>query len=180
MNDDATMNSYAGKYEGMDRYECRKAMVKDLEDEGLLVKVEDHSHNVGQCYRCGTTVEPIVSKQWFVKMKPLAQPAIDAVNSSFPNILKRCISTGLKIFVIGVFRVSFGGDTEYLLSIVTTAAKLLLQKRTVRFALSAARKCVKTLILLILGSHRHCGRSQHLAGLIRQKNLITSIRQACL
>jgi len=65
----------------MDRYECRKAMIKDLEDEGLLVKVEDHSHNVGQCYRCGTTVEPIVSKQWFVKMKPLAQPAIDAVKN---------------------------------------------------------------------------------------------------
>ena len=81
MNDDATMNSYAGKYEGMDRYECRKAMVKDLEEQGLLVKVEDHSHNVGQCYRCGTTVEPIVSKQWFVKMKPLAQPAIDAVKN---------------------------------------------------------------------------------------------------
>ena len=81
MNDDATMNSYAGKYEGMDRYECRKAMVKDLEEQGLLVKVEDHSHNVGQCYRCGTTVEPIISKQWFVKMKPLAQPAIDAVKN---------------------------------------------------------------------------------------------------
>ena len=81
MNDDATMNSYAGKYEGMDRYECRRAMIKDLEEQGLLVKVEDHSHNVGQCYRCGTTVEPIVSKQWFVKMKPLAQPAIDAVKN---------------------------------------------------------------------------------------------------
>lgn len=81
MNDDATMNAYAGKYEGMDRYDCRKAMIKDLEDMGLLVKVEDHSHNVGQCSRCGTTVEPIVSKQWFVKMKPLAQPAIDAVKN---------------------------------------------------------------------------------------------------
>lgn len=81
MNDDATMNSYAGKYEGMDRYECRKAMIKDLDDMGLLVKVEDHSHNVGQCQRCGTTVEPIISKQWFVKMKPLAQPAIDAVKN---------------------------------------------------------------------------------------------------
>ena len=81
MNDDATMNSYAGKYEGMDRYECRKAMIKDLDEMGLLVKVEDHAHNVGQCYRCGTTVEPIVSKQWFVKMKPLAQPAIDAVKN---------------------------------------------------------------------------------------------------
>ena len=81
MNDDATMNHYAGKYEGMNRYECRKAMIKDLEEQGLLVKVEDHSHNVGQCYRCGTTVEPIISKQWFVKMKPLAKPAIEAVKN---------------------------------------------------------------------------------------------------
>ncbi len=79
MNDDATMNSYAGKYEGMDRYECRKAMISDLTEMGLLVKIEDHAHNVGTCYRCGTTVEPIISKQWFVKMKPLAEPAIKAV-----------------------------------------------------------------------------------------------------
>ena len=79
MNDDAAMNSYAGKYEGMDRYECRRQMIKDLDEMGLLVKVEDHSHNVGQCYRCGTTVEPIISRQWFVKMKPLAEPAIEAV-----------------------------------------------------------------------------------------------------
>ena len=81
MNDDATINSYGGKYEGMDRYEARAQMVKDLEELGLLVKVEDHSHNVGQCYRCSTTVEPIISKQWFVKMKPLAEPAIEAVKS---------------------------------------------------------------------------------------------------
>ncbi len=81
MNDDATINHYGGKYEGMDRYEARKAIVKDLEEQGLLVKVEDHSHNVGTCYRCGTTVEPIISKQWFVKMKPLAGPAIEAVKS---------------------------------------------------------------------------------------------------
>lgn len=79
LNDDATMNAHAGKYEGMDRYACRKAMLIDLEEQGLLVKTEEHTHNVGQCYRCGTTVEPIISKQWFVKMKPLAQPAIDAV-----------------------------------------------------------------------------------------------------
>ena len=81
LNDDATMNSYAGKYEGLDRYECRKAMIEDLDKMGLLVKIEDHSHNVGECYRCGTTVEPIISKQWFVKMKPLAKPAIDAVKN---------------------------------------------------------------------------------------------------
>ncbi len=79
MNDDATINHFGGKYEGMDRYEARKAMVADLEAEGYLVKVEPHSHNVGQCYRCGTTVEPITSKQWFVKMKPLAEEAIKVV-----------------------------------------------------------------------------------------------------
>ena len=81
MNDDATMNSYAGKYEGMDRYECRKALVRDLEAEGFLVKTVPHDHNVGTCYRCGTTVEPLTSDQWFVKMKPLAAPAIEAVEN---------------------------------------------------------------------------------------------------
>ena len=81
MNDDATMNAYAGKYEGMDRYACRKALVADLEAEGYLVKVEPHDHNVGVCYRCGTTVEPLTSDQWFVKMKPLAEPAIEAVEN---------------------------------------------------------------------------------------------------
>ncbi|MBR3714950.1 MAG: valine--tRNA ligase [Clostridia bacterium] len=81
MNDDATMNSHAGKYEGMDRYECRKALVADLEAEGYLVKVVPHDHNVGVCYRCGTTVEPLTSDQWFVKMKPLAEPAIEAVEN---------------------------------------------------------------------------------------------------
>ncbi len=81
MNDDATMNSYAGKYEGMDRYACRKALVADLEEQGFLVKTVPHEHNVGVCYRCGTVVEPTTSDQWFVKMKPLAAPAIEAVES---------------------------------------------------------------------------------------------------
>ena len=81
MNDDATINHYGGKYEGMDRYEARAAMVKDLDDMGLLVKVEDHAHNVGCCYRCSTTVEPIISKQWFVKMPPLAKPAMEVVKN---------------------------------------------------------------------------------------------------
>ncbi|MBQ9461776.1 MAG: valine--tRNA ligase [Clostridia bacterium] len=81
MTDDAKINEDYPKYAGMDRYEARKAIVKDLEEEGALVKIEDYSHNVGTCYRCGTTVEPRVSKQWFVKMKPLAGPAIDAVKN---------------------------------------------------------------------------------------------------
>ena len=87
MNDDATMNAYAGKYEGMDRYTCRKALVADLEAEGFLVKTEPHDHNVGTCYRCGTTVEPLTSDQWFVKMKPLAAPAIEAVENGSINFV---------------------------------------------------------------------------------------------
>ncbi len=81
MNDDATMNKFAGKYCGMDRYQCRKQMIEDLKEQGLLVKVVPHKHNVGQCYRCSTTVEPIISKQWFVKMEPLAKPAIEVVKN---------------------------------------------------------------------------------------------------
>ncbi len=79
MNDDGTMNELAGEYCGMDRYECRKKLVKALEESGSLVKIVPHNHNVGHCYRCGAVVEPIISKQWFVKMEGLARPAIDAV-----------------------------------------------------------------------------------------------------
>lgn len=81
MNEDGTMNEKAGKYEGMTRFECRKAIVKDLDDMGQLVKVKEHTHNVGHCYRCNNVVEPLVSKQWFVKMKDLAKPAIDALEN---------------------------------------------------------------------------------------------------
>ena len=79
MNDDGTMNEQTGRYAGQDRYAARKNIVADLEAGGYLVKVEPHVHNVGHCYRCHTTVEPIVSRQWFVKMEPLAKPAIAAV-----------------------------------------------------------------------------------------------------
>ncbi len=79
MNDDATINANGGKYEGMDRYEARKAIVKDLEDLGLLVKIEDYSHNVGTHDRCGTTIEPLIKAQWFVRMDELIKPAVKAV-----------------------------------------------------------------------------------------------------
>ncbi len=78
LNDDATMNSMAGKYEGMDRYACRKALIKDIEEAGYLVKIEDKSIPIGECYRCHTAVEPMLSDQWFVKMKTLAEPAVEA------------------------------------------------------------------------------------------------------
>ena len=78
-NEDGTVNENGGKYCGMDRFECRKAIVADLEAEGYLVKTEDYVHNVGCCQRCGTIVEPRLSTQWFVDMKPLAEPAVKAV-----------------------------------------------------------------------------------------------------
>ena len=81
MNDDATINELGGKYAGMERYEARKAIVSDLEEQGFLVKVEDHSHNVGTHERCGTTVEPLVKQQWFVRMEELAKPAIEAISN---------------------------------------------------------------------------------------------------
>ena len=81
LTEDAKIVDDYPKYAGMDRYEAREAIVKDLEAEGALVKIEDYSHNVGTCYRCHTTVEPRVSKQWFVKMKELAAPAIEAVKN---------------------------------------------------------------------------------------------------
>ncbi len=79
LNDDATINFPNSKYDGLDREAARKVIVEDLEKEGFLVKIEDYTHNVGTCYRCKTNVEPLTSNQWFVKMEPLAKPALDAV-----------------------------------------------------------------------------------------------------
>ena len=81
MTDEAVINENGGKYCGMDRYTARKAVVKDLEEQGFLVKVEPMKHNVGSCYRCNSVVEPRISKQWFVKMEPLAKPAIETVKN---------------------------------------------------------------------------------------------------
>ncbi|MFI3213935.1 MAG: valine--tRNA ligase [Eubacteriales bacterium] len=81
LNDDATINENGGKFEGMDRYEARKAIIKELDEMGLLGKIEDHTHNVGTHDRCKTTIEPMVKKQWFVKMDELIKPAVDAVKT---------------------------------------------------------------------------------------------------
>ena len=87
INDDATMNEKAGKYAGMDRYECRKALVEDLEKAGLLVKVVPHSHNVGVHDRCHTTVEPMIKQQWFVKMDEMIKPAVEGVKNGEIKLL---------------------------------------------------------------------------------------------
>ena len=96
MNDDATINELGGKYAGMDRYEARKAIVEELKEMGLLVKIEDHNHNVGTHDRCKTTVEPLIKQQWFVKMEELAQPAIEALkNESLKFVPERFDKTYL-------------------------------------------------------------------------------------
>ncbi len=87
LNNDATMNENAGPYKGLDRFECRKKVVEDLEKEGLLDKIENYSHAIGHCQRCQTIIEPMASKQWFVKMEPLAKPAIEAVKDGRIKII---------------------------------------------------------------------------------------------
>lgn len=87
MNDDGTINDHGGKYAGMDRYDARREMVKDLEEQGLLVKIEEHTHSVGHCERCSTVVEPMISKQWFVAMKELAKPALEAYKKKEVNFI---------------------------------------------------------------------------------------------
>ena len=90
MNPDGTMNSLAGPiYEGLDRFECRKKLISNLKDSGILIKIEDLNHSVGHCYRCRTVVEPYLSKQWFVKVKPLAQPAMKAVRDGSIKIVPK-------------------------------------------------------------------------------------------
>ena len=81
MNDDATINENGAQFNGMDRYEARKKIVEELEKMGLLVRIEDYSHNVGTCYRCHSTVEPLIKKQWFVKMDEMIKPAVEAVKT---------------------------------------------------------------------------------------------------
>ena len=81
MNEDGTMNEKCGKYAGMDRNECRKAIIADLKEEGYLIKIKEHEHAVGTCYRCHTTIEPRLSEQWFVKMDELAKPAIEILKN---------------------------------------------------------------------------------------------------
>ena len=133
LNDDATINSLGGKYAGMDRYEARKAMVADLEAQGLLVKVVPHNHSVGTHDRCGTTVEPMIKPQWFVRMDEMAKAAMESLRPGelefVPASLVRHICTGWKISVIGAFPVSSGGDTESRLTTVMSAVKLSLQEK---------------------------------------------------
>ena len=127
LDPDATMNENAGPYAGLDRFDCRKAIVADLEEGGLLVKIEPYTHAIGHCQRCQTVVEPLVSKQWFVKMEPLAEAGHrgrdqTAASRSCPSASPRSTSTGWRTSATGASAASSGGDTASRSGTAGTAA----------------------------------------------------------
>ena len=186
MNDDATINEkYGGKYAGMDRYEARKAMVEDLKEQGYLVKVVPHSHNVGTHDRCHTTVEPMIKQQWFVKMEELAKPAIEAIKNGelkfvperfdkiylhwLENIRDWCISRqiwwGHRIpayYCQDCGEVVVASEAPKNAHIVVVH---ILNRMRIRW---------------IHGSVLRFGHSQHLAGRMRRRILTTSIQRMYL
>jgi valyl-tRNA synthetase len=117
IDDDGTMTVEAGQFEGLDRFECRKAVVAELKAQGLLVAMEDHKHGVGHCYRCKSVVEPNLSRQWFVKAKPWpnrpSKPWRAARPASFRKHGPKPITTGCTISRTGASRARSGGDTRF-------------------------------------------------------------------
>ena len=128
MNEDGSMNEKAGKYNGMDRFECRKELVKDLQEAGVLVEIEPHMHSVGHSERSGAVVEPYLSTQWFVKWLHLLKSSSASTKEEekvtfVPSVLKTHIYVGWKIFMTGVFLVNYGGDTVFQLGTIKKLVK---------------------------------------------------------
>lgn len=133
MNDDGTMNELCHKYQGMDRFECRKQLVADFEAAGIVDHIEKHLHQVGHSERSGAIVEPYLSKQWFVKMKPLAEAALanqkkDSKVNFVPERFEKTFTQWRKISKIGVFHVNYGGDIKYQHGIIKKQVKFMLEK----------------------------------------------------
>lgn len=130
---DAKLNENCGAYEGLECYEARKKVVADLEACGALVKTEKCTHEVGHCYRCGSVLEPTASKQWFVRMKPLAEPAIEVVKNGsidyIPERFSKLYLNWMEIYMTGVFQGSFGGGIEFRHFIVTNVGRLQFPSR---------------------------------------------------
>ena len=184
MNDDATMTAACGKYAGMERYEARKAIVKDLEEQGYLLKVEDHTHNVGTCYRCGTTVEPMVSKQWFVKMEPLAKPAIDVVRNGQIKLIPERMDKTYYNWMENIKRLVYlpsavVGSSHPRRTTAKAAERSSLPRKLRLFVRSAAAPtCIRMRTPWTPGSARHCGRSLLWVGQTTPRSSNTSTRPA--
>ena len=130
MDEEGKMNDKAGKYEGMDRFECRTQLVEDLKAQDLVIKIEDHVHAVGHSERTGAVVEPYLSTQWFVNMEPLAKQALDnqkqiTVLILFQNVLNIPLINGWKISETGQFHVNCGGVTKFQLGIIKKLEKFM-------------------------------------------------------
>ncbi len=121
MNEDGTMNELAGKYNGMDRFECRKQIVADLQEAGVLIRIEEHMHSVGHSERSGAVVEPYLSAQWFVKMQPLADSSLELQKDQEGKV--NFVPARFEIFVIGVFLVNYGGAIKSQLGTIMKQVK---------------------------------------------------------
>lgn len=134
MDENGKMNDKAGKYEGMDRFDCRKQLVEDLKEQDLVIKIEDHVHSVGHSERSGAVVEPYLSTQWFVRMEDLAKRSLDNQKQMIVLIFIRNVSNihltnGWKILEIGRFQDNYGGVIKFQLGIIKKQAKYMLEKK---------------------------------------------------
>ena len=184
LDDKGVVNEFGGKYQGLDRYEARKQIVADLDAQGYLVKVEDYSHNVGTCYRCHQDVEPIISAQWFVKMKPLAEEAIRVVKDGetkfVPDRFSKTYMNWMEKSGTGAFPGSSGGVIRFPPGPAPTAVTSPFPGRMPASAKSAAapispgkRMCWTP------GSPPPCGPSRLWAGRRKPRITTTSIPRTC-
>ena len=184
MDDGGVINEKGGKYVGMERYEARKAIVEDLEALGQLVKIEPHKHNVGHCYRCHTVIEPIVSKQWFVKMEPLAKPAIKCVKDKsvkfLPKRFEKIYFNWMENIKDWSSAVSSGGGIGSPRTIVRTAERPSWRQSSPKSAPSAdAAASTRTRMCSIPGFPRRCGPFRRWAIPTRRPISTISIRRMC-
>lgn len=168
MNEDASMNERAGKYVGMDRFDARKAIVDDLQAEGWMLEIEPIVHSVGHSERTGVPVESRLSTQWFVKMKPLAEQALDMQSqttalTSTHHVSKIPSRVGWTTSTTGLSHVNYGGDTKSQLGTTSKRVRCTLVWKHLKISKTGS----KTLTFWIRGSHQLCGHSQRWAGLMK-------------
>ena len=165
-DDTAHINENGGKYQGMDRYEARKSIVEDLEREGFVEKIEDHQHSVGHCYRCHSTVEPKLSDQWFVRMKPLAEAAIKVVEEGDVQFFPQ---RWTKVYLNWMYNVRDWCISRQLWWGHRIPALWPAKKNSTNVQSVVARRCGKIQTCWIRGSVQHSGLSQLWVGRRRQK-----------